>query len=257
MTTRTRSERHSEYVHLAPLFHRLRDGALPAAERRRIREDLVEGHTPLAEHISWRFRYTSQPADDLRQVALLGLVLAIDRFDPYRGTDFVPFAVPTITGELRRHFRDHTWSLTVPRRLKELSRDVTWVTLQLTQELGRAPRPRQVAERLDVSLTDVGDALQASHAYQPDSLTANTASWSGHFASSGSEHDLELAEHRMLLYPALGQLGEQESELIKLRFFDDLTQTQIGERLGVSQMQVSRMLAATLAKLRESTGGTD
>lgn len=250
----THEQRNSEYAHLRPLFLRLVDPAVPDGERRRTREELVQGHMPLAEHISWRFRYTSQPAEDLKQVARLGLVLAVDRYDPHRGTDFVPFAVPTITGELRRYFRDQTWSVSVPRRLKELSREVAEATRELTQELGRAPRPRQVASRLNVPVTAVTEALQAGYAYQPDALSDDV---SGRTDLAQADHDLELAEHRLLLHPVLAKLDKREADLISMRFFDDLTQTQIGQRLGVSQMQVSRMLAATLAKLREATGAAD
>jgi RNA polymerase sigma-B factor len=256
MAVTTERTRANEYQDLAPLFHQLADSAAPESRRREIRDRLVTEHLPVAEHIARRFRNRGQPADDLKQVATLGLINAVDRFDPHRGTDFLSFAVPTITGEVRRYFRDATWSIRVPRRLKELHASVSAASATLGQRLGRSPRPSEIAEELGVPVKDVYEGLQVGYAYNSDSLDEG----SGEDGAGGAmdnrlgvvDHDLTTVENRETLYPALSRLPERDAAIVMMRFFGNMTQTQIAERIGVSQMHVSRLLAASLAKLRDA-----
>jgi len=252
VTERTRA---NEYEALAPLFHQLADASAPEARRREIRDQLVTEHLPVAEHIARRFRNRGQPADDLRQVATVGLINAVDRFDPDRGTDFLSFAVPTITGEVRRYFRDATWSIRVPRRLKELHASVSAASAALGQRLGRSPRPSELAAELDLPVKEVYEGLQVGYAYNSDSLDEGSGE-DGAPAMDNRlgvlDHDLATVEDRQTLYPALSGLPERDAAIVMMRFFGNMTQTQIAERIGVSQMHVSRLLAASLAKLREA-----
>jgi RNA polymerase sigma-B factor len=251
VTERTRA---NEYADLAPLFHQLVDGSAPEARRREIRDQLVTEHLPVAEHIARRFRNRGQPADDLRQVATVGLINAVDRFDPDRGTDFLSFAVPTITGEVRRYFRDATWSIRVPRRLKELHASVSAASATLGQRLGRSPRPSELAAELDLPVKEVYEGLQVGYAYNSDSLDEGSGEDGAPAMDSKLgvlDHDLATVEDRETLYPALSGLPERDAAIVMMRFFGNMTQTQIAERIGVSQMHVSRLLAASLTKLRE------
>ncbi|HEX4702531.1 MAG TPA: SigB/SigF/SigG family RNA polymerase sigma factor [Pseudonocardiaceae bacterium] len=242
-----------DYRELIPLFERLADPATPEPERRRIREQLVTGHLPVAEHIARKFRNRGQADEDLRQVARIGLINAVDRFDPGRGTDFLSFAVPTITGEVRRYFRDATWAVRVPRRLKELHAAISAASARLSQELGRSPRPKEIAAALSMPVEEVYEGLQAGFAYHTDSLDSGTDD-DGHspVESRLGEMDgaLDLVEDREALIPALATLPEREASIVVLRFFGNLTQTQIADRIGISQMHVSRLLSASLAQLR-------
>lgn len=245
------------YDHLAPLFRSLTDSSLPSERRAELRERLVTEHLPVAEHIARRFRSRGQSEEDLRQVAALGLVRAVDRFDPNRGTDFLSFAVPTITGEVRRFFRDATWSVRVPRRLKELHAELGTATAELSQELGRAPRPSELASRLGCSVTEVREGLSAANAYQSDSLDQLVSTEDGTAGGLGDlvgvdDPDLATAEARQVLHPALSALPERERTIVILRFYGNLTQTQIAERVHLSQMHVSRLLASSLATLRRA-----
>lgn len=243
-----------EYRHLMPVFRRLADPDLPEEERRRIRETLVTAHLPLAEHIALRYRNRNQPLEDLVQVARLGLFLAVDRFDPTRGSDFLAFAVPTITGEVRRYFRDMTWALGVPRRVKDLRATVLAATARLVQELGRTPRPSQIAEALGIPVEDVYEGLLANYAYRAETLEPftrdNTSELERQTQFGRVDTELDLAEHRVALQPALNRLPERERSIVIMRFFEDLTQSQIARRVGLSQMQVSRLLSQSLAALR-------
>lgn len=245
------AERGAEYADLAPLFRQLAD-SVTAAQRREARTQLVRGYLPVAEHIARRFHGRGQPADDLTQVATLGLIHAVDRFDPERGTDFIAFAVPTITGELRRYFRDATWSIRVPRRLQELAAALNSATLTLSQRLGHAPSPSELARELGIPVEDVYEGLQARHAYRCDSLDTD----GDDIATPPSERmgepdpELDVIEHRDTLFPALAKLPKRQAAVVVMRFYEDLTQTQIANRIGVSQMQVSRLLSAALSTLR-------
>jgi RNA polymerase sigma-B factor len=243
-----------EYQSLLPLFGQLNDHSLSEAERARVRDLLVTGHLPVAQHIAWKFRNRGQPDEDLLQVATLGLIHAVDRFDATRTPSFLSFAVPTITGEVRRYFRDSTWTLRVPRSLKELHASVTEATTRLGQQLGRAPRPSELAADLGIPVDKVNEGLQASFAYTADSLEEPGVDGPSSVNAHLSEVDegFGLVEDRALLYPALARLPEREARIVVMRFFENLTQSQIGERIGVSQMHVSRLLATSLKTLRES-----
>jgi RNA polymerase sigma-B factor len=241
-----------DYAALAPLFCEFANS--DGRRRRELRSRLVTGHLPLAEHIARRFRNRGQPSEDLMQVANLGLINAVDRFDPDRGTNFLAFAVPTITGELRRYFRDATWAVRVPRRIKELHASVNAASGALSQRLGRAPRPSELADELDLPIGDVYEGLQAGFAYRCDSLDEPdgdgdpTSRAEGHIGVLDEE--LAAVEDREALSPALAKLPEREAAIIAMRFFGNMTQSQIAQRVGVSQMHVSRLLAGALRTLR-------
>ncbi len=247
MTVTERDPR-KEYEEFASLFEELADDSTPEARRQRVRDDLVTGHLPLAEHIARRFRNRGQPEDDLAQVATVGLINAVDRYDPGRGTDFVAFAVPTITGEVRRYFRDSTWAMRVPRRLKELHTSINAVAAKLGQELGRSPRPSELAAALDVTLAEVQEGLQAGYAYRNESLDETDDDNPGR--TSMIDRDLLTVENREALHPVLSKLPEREAAIVVMRFYGEMTQSQIAERMGLSQMHVSRLLSSSLAVLR-------
>jgi RNA polymerase sigma-B factor len=250
-----RSTRGREYQGLAPLFDQLSDDGLPAQLRHDVRQRLVAEHLPIADHIARRFRNRGQPEEDLRQVAAIGLIQAVDRFDPTRGNDFLAFAVPTITGEVRRYFRDATWAVRVPRRVKELHASITAKTTELSHELGRAPRPSELAAALDQPVEQIHEGLAAANAYHSDSLDALVSPADGATTSvsdllGGQDERLAGVVDREALLPALRLLPERERAIVVLRFFGNLTQTQIADRVGLSQMHVSRLLAASIAALR-------
>lgn len=248
-----------EYRHLLPLFRQLTDTRLSEEERRRIRAILVTAHLPVAEHIAMRYRNRGQALEDLRQVARLGLFLAVDRFDVARGADFLAYAVPTITGEIRRYFRDMTWALGVPRRVKELRATVLKAAAELAQERGRTPRPSEIAATLGIPVEEVYEGLQANYAYRTETLEPYTHDDSSELARQAHlgkvDARLDLAEHRTALHPAIRRLSERERSIVIMRFFEDLTQSQIAQRIGISQMHVSRLLSQSLATLREAMTG--
>ncbi|WP_406631107.1 SigB/SigF/SigG family RNA polymerase sigma factor [Amycolatopsis sp. WGS_07] len=253
MTTSARS--HTDgYEHCAGWFDEL--SALPGAgERRdRLRRKLIEEHLPLAEHIAQRFGGRGEPRDDLVQVARLGLVKAVDRFDPERGADFLSFAVPTVMGEVRRYFRDAGWSVRVPRQLKDRHLAVSRAAAALSQRLGRSPTARELAEHVDLDLDEVTETLVAGHAYQTNSLdwTLLDEPDAGTLGDTLGEDDVEFerAEIHEALKPMLRELPARERSIIAMRFFGNMTQSKIAERIGLSQMHVSRLLAQTLEKLR-------
>jgi RNA polymerase sigma-B factor len=235
------------------LFARCHDGDRVA------REALVTRYMPLARKVARRYWNSSLPREDLIQVANLALVKAIDRFDPDRGRPFEAFAIPTILGELRRYFRDSSWAVHVSRGAQERSKAVQDAIELLGREHGRPPTVQQLATYLEISEEDVLDALQIAHAYTATSLDApvqNGEEDETTLAYSLGEHDdgYERVETDMLIEDALACLTDREQRLLQLRFVHELTQAQIGEQLGVSQMQVSRLLRSTLAKLREHVG---
>ena len=244
-----------EYAELTPLFDQLADHSLTEARRRHVRADLVTGHLPLAEHIAWRFRGRGQPTDDLRQVATLGLINAIDRFDPHHGSNFLAFAIPTITGEIRRYFRDATWTIRVPRQLKELHTNVNTATTTLAQQLGRAPRPSEIATHLAIPIEQVHEGLRTGLAYRCDTLDTDEdhdRAVPAERQPADDTHDFDVVEDREVLHPALTTLPQREKAIVAMRFFGDMTQSQIADRIGISQMHVSRLLAGALAKLRRA-----
>ncbi|MGH8917301.1 MAG: SigB/SigF/SigG family RNA polymerase sigma factor, partial [Actinomycetes bacterium] len=199
--------------------------------------------------------------DDLVQVATVGLINAVDRFEPDRGCDFLSFAVPTITGEVRRYFRDYGWSTRVPRRLKDLHIAIRGTLAELSQQLGRAPRPSEIAVRLNLPVAEVIEALRAGGAYRSSSLDEMLGSGEGSATLGeligGLDGDLALIDDREALRPLLAELAPRERTILVMRFFREMTQTQIAEQVGISQMHVSRLLRQTLEHLRERMYSSD
>lgn len=245
-----------EYEYLVPLLAELATLAGDDPRREGLRERLVAGYRPLAYNLARRYAHRGESLEDLGQVALLGLVQAIDHFQPERGTGFLAYAVPTIRGELRRHFRDRGWAMRVPRRIKDLHVSVHAVVGELSQELGRAPRPGEIAGRLDVPVEQVVECLDAGRAYRCDSLDKTLGEDSGDDQKLGDllgaeDPGLELVEDTQALRPMLAELPARERRILMLRFYANLTQTQIAQRIGLSQMHVSRLLSQTLGQLRQ------
>ncbi len=227
-------------------------GADPRIARRH-RDRIVARCLPLADDIARRFDGRGEPHDDLVQVARVGLVKAVIRFDIENGSDFYSFAVPTITGEIRRHFRDNSWAVKVPRRLKDLHLQVGTATAELSQVLGRAPTASELAAELGLPRAEVVEVLVASSCYRSLSLHGTGSDEAPSIADTVGDIDLGLdhVECRETLRPLLAALPERERTVLMLRFFDSLTQIQIAERVGVSQVHVSRLLAKALHRLRE------
>jgi len=221
-----------------------------------LREHLIELHLPLARSVASRYRHTPQPFDDLLQVASMALVKAVDRFEPDRGLAFSSFAVPTMIGEIKRHFRDTAWALHVPRALKERILLVERCERELSSKLGRAPTVEDLGEAAGLSNEAVLDALEARSAHDTESIDAalddETETGARSEALGADDVALELVDVRSALSSAMDQLGDRDRKIIELRFVGGLTQTQIAERVGVSQMQVSRLLRSALAELREA-----
>nr|WP_277952077.1 SigB/SigF/SigG family RNA polymerase sigma factor [Tomitella cavernea] len=219
------------------------------------RDGVITRCLPLAEHIARRFHGRGEPFDDLLQVARLGLVNAIDRFDAEKGDNFVAFAVPTIMGEVRRHFRDTGWAMHVPRRAKELHLAISSASERLAQSLGRSPSASEIAEELGLSMREVTEGLIARSAYQPDSMDAPPSAGTDGISLSdvvGDEDpELDNVEGYVAVKPYLDVLPPRERRILMLRFFGEMTQSQIAGRVGLSQMHVSRILARTLSQLRE------
>jgi RNA polymerase sigma-B factor len=217
-------------------------------------EQLAERHLPLADKLALRYRHTSEPLDDLIQVARLGLIKAARRWDPDRGVAFSTFAVPTILGELRRHFRDSTWTVKPPRHIQELGLALPRVRETLGQELRREPSALDLAGHLDLPVEDVLEAIIAKDGYKPDSLDAPVAP---DRPGGAAEQDWLVDERanfgesdaRVMLSQLGANLDDREREILRLRFQEDLTQREIGDRLGCSQMQVSRMLQTVMHRL--------
>lgn len=249
----------AEYADVTAKFHEL--SALPTdtPEYIALREQIVQQCLPLTEHIARRFNNRGQDHDDLVQVARVGLLNAVNRFDVQTGSEFVAFAVPTIMGEVRRHFRDHGWAVKVPRRLKELHLRIGAATAEMSQRLGRAPTASELAAELGEDREEVVQGLIAGSSYTTRSIDAgrddddDTQFLAGTLGESDSA--LDRIEDREALRPALAKLPEREREVLRLRFFKSMTQTQIAERVGVSQMHVSRLLARSLTTLRQELEG--
>jgi RNA polymerase sigma-B factor len=220
-----------------------------------LRDQLIEAHLGLAEYLARRFANRGEPLDDLVQVASLGLVKAVERFDPGRGLEFTTFATPTIVGELKRHFRDKGWAVRVPRRVQELHLRVTGVVDDLQLELGRSPTVAEIAVRAGTSEDEVIEAVDAGSAYRSTSLDASRGDDEESPGLLGQLGDLDpelaRAENRTGLNPLLRQLPDREQLMLYLRFYEGKTQSEIAQRLGISQMHVSRLLARSLDRLRE------
>jgi RNA polymerase sigma-B factor len=221
------------------------------------RERMIERHLPLADGLARRYRHSSEPLDDLTQVARIGLMKAVDRWDPDRGNTFSTFAVPTITGELQRHFRDRTWTIRPPRDLQELYLRVQRTRASLSTEIGREPTARDVADAIGCSAEDVVEAFAAGDAYAPRSLDAPVKAdeadgVTGAELLAGDDRELARIENAAALFQLAHVLDERSREVVRLHFVEDLMQREIGERVGCSQMHVSRILRDALARLREA-----
>lgn len=220
------------------------------------REKLVMSHLNLVRFLANKFKNRGEPLDDLVQVGYLGLLKAIDRFDPSRGLEFTTFATPTIMGEIKRHFRDKGWSVRVPRRLQELSAKVNQATDLLTRQLQRSPSVEEIAEHLDVSVDEVLEAMESSSAYSSVPLEAPSGADSDDSPSvldryATEDNDLAFTDDRLVIEEALEGFSPREREVIELRFLKGMTQIEIAERLGISQVQVSRLLRRTLKKIQD------
>ncbi|QUH00739.1 RNA polymerase sigma factor SigF [Saccharopolyspora erythraea] len=248
------ASRNQRYDELAPLFAEFAKVERQDPRHEQLRDRLVTEHLPVAEHIARRFSHRGESQEDLTQVATLGLINAVDRFDPGRGVDFLSYAVPTIMGEVRRHFRDTGWAVRMPRRLQELHLSVSAAIARLSQEFGRAPTPSEIAEHLGISTNDVYHGLEAGNAYRSaslDELLTDTDEIPLGDAIGSNDAELDEVENRETIRPLLAELEERERRILVMRFFRGMTQTQIAEQVGISQMHVSRLLSRTLAWLRE------
>ena len=238
------------------LFAQLQDAGGSEASRTAARDSLVHLHLPLVEHCARRFRNRGEPFEDLVQVGTIGLIKAVDRFETDRGVEFSTYATPTIIGEIKRHFRDKGWAIRVPRRLQELRLQIGGATSELTQKLGRSPTPRELAEAIGCTVEEIVEGIESSHAYATLSLDASDDSDDGPPAMLATlgrlDANIEHVEVRESLKPLLDGLGEREKKILLLRFFKNMTQSQIAEEIGVSQMHVSRLLSRTLTHLRTS-----
>jgi len=250
------AEQRAELRRMLAEFAESRDASL--------RDRVVEAHLGLAEYLARRFSNRGEPLDDLVQVASVGLIKAVDRFDPSREVEFSTYATHTIVGELKRHFRDKGWSVRAPRRMQELYLRLGNVISVLSQELGRSPTVPELATEAGVSEEEVLEALEAGQAYRstsidaPGSAGARAAGEEGDTLAShlgGLDPELVEAERRAELSPLIASLPEREQTILYMRFFEGLTQSEIATRLDISQMHVSRLLARSLEQLREASLG--
>ena len=233
--------------------------ALPVGHPSRpaLRAEAIEAWIPLARHLAHRYAGRGEPTDDLIQTATIGLIKAVDRFDPNFGVDFAGFAIPTIVGEIKRHFRDRTWSMSVPRRLQELRLAITTANATLTHTLGRLPTVADIAVHLNVTEEEILEGLEGARAYNTTSLSTPVSTDSATELADtlgGEDHEFELTELRIALGPAMAALDERERTILTLRFYGNKTQTEIAEHVGISQMHVSRLITKALLKLREHLG---
>jgi RNA polymerase sigma-B factor len=240
----------------AALFAVLLDKDTSDAARSTARDDLVRLHLSLVEYCARRFRNRGEPYEDLVQVGTIGLIKSVDRFDVDRGVEFSTYATPTIIGEIKRHFRDRGWAIRVPRRLQELRMQISGATGELTQSLGRSPTPSELAERIGCSVEDVIEGIESSNAYSTLSLDAGDSSDDGALTMLDTmgvdDIGLEHVELRESIKPLLESLPTREKNILMLRFFGNMTQSQIAAEVGVSQMHVSRLLTRTLDHLRDA-----
>jgi RNA polymerase sigma-B factor len=231
--------------------------APPAGAPNPERDALVHKYLPLARGLAARYRHTHIPLEDLVQVASMGLVMAAGRYDASRGTSFASYAVPTILGELRRHLRDHGWAARVPRGLQEDVMRVTSARNELSGRLGRGPSPAELAQETGMDMESVLAAVEAGGAYEAESFDHTPTSEddpgrSLHAVIGADEPGFDLVEYGACVSDTMAELSIQERQALRLRFIDDLTQSEIAKRIGVSQMQVSRLLSRSLARLRDA-----
>jgi RNA polymerase sigma-B factor len=239
------------------LFVELGDPKTTDARRSVCRDELVRLHLPLVDHCARRFMNRGEPLDDLVQVGTIGLIKSVDRFDTDRGVEFSTYATPTIIGEIKRYFRDKGWAIRVPRRLQELRMSISSVTGDMSQDLGRSPTPREIAEKLGVSVEEVMEGIESANAYSTLSLDAGDSNdergGNSMLDSLGMDDEgLNHVEIRESIKPLIEALPAREKRILLLRFFRGMTQSQIAEEIGVSQMHVSRLLNRTLEQLRSS-----
>jgi RNA polymerase sigma-B factor len=221
-------------------------------EHERLRNVLIERHLPLVTFMARKFADRGEPLDDLIQVGTIGLIKAIDRFEISKGFEFSTFATPTIVGEIKRHFRDKTWAVKVPRRLQELGASVTKATTELTHKLDRSPTPKEIAKHLGISVDAVAEALESNAAYSTISLDITSDTSTSISESFGSlDEALEGVEYRESLKPLLAELDDREKKILQMRFFENMSQSQIATELDISQMHVSRILTKVLSHLRD------
>jgi len=230
----------------AELLHRYHHLGDPSA-----RAELVERMLPLVRHIARRYADRGEPMDDLVQVGCVGLINSIDRFDPDRGVRLSTFAAPTVAGEIKRHFRDRAWSVRIPRDLQELSARLSKATERLSIQLGRSPSVAELAEVVERTPEEVLEALQGAQSYTASSLDESLGEGRTTLDLLGDEDaGFDQTERRLMLLEGLGALAEREREIVRLRFFAGLTQREIADRVGVSQMHVSRLLRRSLSEMR-------
>ncbi|MER6123943.1 RNA polymerase sigma factor SigF [Streptomyces sp. NPDC001795] len=246
---------HDDAPDTAKAFRRLAT-LPPGRQRDMLRDEIVEAWLPMAERLAGRFRSRGESFDDLRQVAALGLVKAVDRYDPERGHAFESYAVPTVTGEIKRHFRDHMWTLHVPRRVQDLRNRVRFARQDLAQTVsGRGPTVAEIAECARMSEEDVLVGLEALESFTALSLDAELPGSEDGFsigdALGSPDPALDTVVDREAVKPRLRALPERERAILYMRFFDDMTQSSIAERLGISQMHVSRLISRCCNRLRD------
>lgn len=246
---------HDDAPDTADAFRRL--AALPPGPRRdALRAQIVEAWLPMADRLAGRFRNRGENADDLRQVAALGLVKAVDRYDPERGKAFESYAVPTVTGEIKRHFRDHMWTLHVPRRVQDLRNRVRFACQDLSQTVsGRRPTVAEIARQAQLSEEEVREGLEALESFTALSLDAEVPGSEDGYSLSDAlgspDPALDTVVDREAVKPRLAALPERERTILYMRFFGDMTQSRIAEQLGISQMHVSRLINRCCDRLRE------
>ncbi|MFF4422598.1 SigB/SigF/SigG family RNA polymerase sigma factor [Streptomyces sp. NPDC001549] len=245
------------------LFRRLHELDEGTAEYSYVRNTLVELNLSMVKYAATRVRHVGAPWEDVLQVGTIGLIKAINRFDPERGFEFMSFALPTIVGEIKRYFRDTTWAVRVPRRLQELRIDLAKANDALEQELGHAPGAQELAERLDITVDEVREGRLAANGFSSLSLDVTVAAEDDEAPGVSSrslgveEGRFETVEDLESLKPLVGGLSERDRTILALRFGEELTQAEIGERLGMSQMHVSRLLGRILGRLREGLLGEE
>ncbi|CAB4329568.1 unannotated protein [freshwater metagenome] len=233
------------------MFEQLAALEAGTTEHESLRAALIERHLPLVTFMARKFADRGEPLDDLIQVGTIGLIKAIDRFEISKGFEFSTFATPTIVGEIKRHFRDKTWAIRVPRRLQELGAAITKANNELTQKLDRSPTPKEIAKHLGVTVDEIAEALESNAAYSTVSLDSGSDESPTIGDSVGSlDEALEGVEYRESLKPLLAALDDREKRILQMRFFDNLSQSQIATELGISQMHVSRILTKVLSQLR-------
>ncbi|MEU6257097.1 RNA polymerase sigma factor SigF [Streptomyces sp. NPDC047043] len=251
---RTKPHPHDDAPDTGTDFERLA-GLSDGPQRRRLRDDLVQAWLPMAERIAVRFKGRGESLEDLYQVAALGLVKAVDHYDPARGHAFEAYAVPTVTGEIKRHFRDHMWTLHVPRRVQDLRNRVRQAVKELSQTIpGRAPTVAEIAACAQLSECEVRTGMEALECFSALSLDAEMPGTDGYAladAIGGPDPAYDVVVDRVAVGPCLKALPERERTILYLRFFGGMTQSRIADQLGISQMHVSRLLSGCFSQLRE------